>query len=108
MVEKEMLYNYAIIGIIAIIIIFGVYIFAFKPASDKSLAEKNFEEGERIFLSRYCGNLGFSNYTLEDIGNYNGYCYTQSSPMVRVSSYFRVAWEQKDGSYTFFVLQEKR
>jgi hypothetical protein len=108
MVEKELLYNYGIVAVIAIIIISCAYIFVFKPATDKTQAQKNFEEGEKIFLSRYCENLGFNNYALEDIGNFNGYCFTQNSPMVRLSSYFRLGWEQKNGNWEFFVLQEKR
>jgi hypothetical protein len=108
MVEKETLYNFAIIGVIAICIIAGVYIFLVKPATDKTLTEKNFEEGRNLFLSRYCTNLGYASYKIEDISTYNGYCFTESSPMVRVISYFRYSYDIKDNLYSFYIIQERK
>jgi hypothetical protein len=72
------------------------------------LAEKNFEENRAIFLSRYCTNLGYTSYSIQDIGNYNGYCFTESNPMVRVVGYFRYDYTVKDGSYTFYIIQERK
>jgi hypothetical protein len=110
MVEKEMLYNYLIIGIIAVCIIAGVYIFLIKPASDKSLTQKNFEDGRDIFLSRYCENLKFKNFTIEDTQSkiMNGYCFTQDTPIVRITSSFKLGYEKTDTGFTFFILQEKK
>jgi hypothetical protein len=110
MVEKEQMYNFAIIGVIAIIIMFIVYIFAFKPASDNSLTQKNFEESRNIFLAKYCENLKFKNFTIEDMQSkiLNGYCFTQDNPMVRITSSFRLGYEKTDMGFTFFVLQEKK
>jgi hypothetical protein len=109
MVEKETLYNFTIIGVVAICFIAGVYIFLIKPATDKTLTEKNFEEQRNIFLSRYCSNLNFQNFTFTETGSlYNAYCFTESSPMVRVVSYLRYDFSVKDGSYTFWVLQERK
>ena len=108
MVEKETLYNYTIIGIIAICIVVGMYIFAIKPATDKYLLQKNFEEQRNVFLAKYCENLKFTDFKLQDISTYNGYCFTESSPMVRVISYFHYDYDIKDGSYTFWILQERK
>lgn len=108
MVEKETLYNFGIIAVIVVCLISVLYIFLLKPAWDETLAQKNFEESRNVFLSRFCTNLGYASYKIEDISAYNGYCFTESSPMVRVISYFRLGWEQKDGSYTFYILEIKK
>jgi hypothetical protein len=107
-VEWEGIYNYIIILILVVTAISAVYIFAIKPATDKTLVQKNFEENRNVFLSRYCSNLGYTSFKIEDIGNYNGYCFTESSPMVRVISYFHYSYDVKDGSYTFYIIQERK
>ena len=108
MVEKETLYNFAILGIIAVCVLVIMFIFVIKPATDKSLSQKNFEEQRNIFLAKYCENLKFTSFKLQDISTYNGYCFTESSPMVRVISYFHYDYDIKDGSYTFWILQERK
>lgn len=109
MVEKETLYNYLILGVIAICVIAGIYIFMIKPATDKTFAQKNFEEQRSIFLARFCSGLGYINYTFVEIGSlYDGYCYKNVNDYTRIVSYFKLGWEQRDGSYSFYVLQEKR
>jgi hypothetical protein len=110
MVEKEMLYNYLIIGIIAVCIIAGVYIFLIKPATDKTQDENNFEENRDIFLARYCENLKFKNFTIEDTQGKiaNGYCFAQDNPMIRVMRSFKLGYEKTDTGFQFFILQERK
>jgi len=108
MVEKETLYNFGIIAVIIVCLISALYIFLLKPAWDETLAQKNFEESRNIFLSRFCTNLGYTSYKIEDISTYNGYCFTESSPMVRVISYFRYSYDVKDAIYNFYIIQERK
>jgi hypothetical protein len=86
------------------------YIFVFKPMTDKTLAQKNFEEQRSIFLAKYCENLKFKNFTVEDTQNkiLNGYCFTQDTPMVRVMSSFKLGYEKTDTGWQFFILLERK
>jgi hypothetical protein len=106
--EWEGIYNYIIFAIFIVIIIGIAYIFVLKPATDKTQDQKNFEDTRSIFLARWCSNMGYNNYTFQDIGNYNFYCFTDSSPISRVVTYGRYDWTKNGNGYNFFILQEKR
>jgi hypothetical protein len=108
--ERETLYNWVIIGLV-IALCFGLfYVFVIIPFNQKTLQEQNFDKERGIFIDRFCTNLGFQKYKVEDISDtvYNMYCYTQESENVRVASYFRYDYDQRDGKYYFYIVKEKK
>jgi hypothetical protein len=108
--EWEGIYNYIIIAIIACFIIAIICVFVIKPAMDKGYEQQIFEQQRDAFLARFCKNLGYEAYKLENIEGtpYNMICYSNIGQNARTFSYHRFEWERKDGEYQFFVLQERK
>jgi hypothetical protein len=108
--ERETLYNWAIIGLLIVLGSGLVYVFVFTPMNQKTQQEQNFERERDVFLARFCTNLGYQKYKIEDISDtvYNMYCYTEQGENVRTASYFRYDYDLRDGKYYFYIVKEKK
>jgi len=108
--EWEGIYNYIVVAIVVVILIASAYLLVIKPATDKTQEQKNFEDQLNLFLSRYCSNMNYKNFTIGNVEGtlYNFKCYSEVSPNVITTTYGRYSYTKQGTNYTFFVEQIRK
>lgn len=93
--------------IVAVILLSLMWIFVLKPNADYQKKVVDFDNEKDVFMSNFCRNMGYENYAEIELDKYNAYCFTERG-MARTVTYFTYDYEEVDGKYNFFALQEKR
>lgn len=93
--------------LIAVVVLIALFmVFVYKPYNDHMKKMENLEQEVDVFLDIFCRNMGFKHYELDDICQYNFYCYNEGRNRREVfKGTYDYAYE--NGNYRIFVLQER-